>query len=355
MGMIQKRYYLFVAGVVLVILSAILSIATIFTLSRELGKQQGYLATSAIDERLSGVFAAINNFPGSAGHDLLFLRTLASISAMYDTNGAKNWRSAHQDLQTFLDRNNAYDELYLSVDTIGCTLNVRRTTEENGNSGCESADAPVRQALDAVARLPQGTVYVSPLVAFTRTVSGQKETIPALLYGTRVSAPGSKTGAIVAVVNTNYFLDDIRRLKRDDEAVYLVHQDGSYIANPDSSREKSSGSNANFYTDYGDLPKGALGDPSTRHFETASSIFTFLRITPTADNFTFFDSGSNADTNSDFWVLVAVSNKTSMSSGGYGAYFGIIVLILLAHVILIFFLHNALMPWHRSENSIPTL
>lgn len=260
---------------------------------------------------MSGVFAALNDFPGSAGKDMLFLRTLSSIANTHGTPSlasgvGASWRDAHQDLQQFMDRNSAYDEIFLHTETVGCTMAVKKTPESGGNDSCAS-HAEIDGALAALKDLPDGSVYISPLYMHAHESGGAYSTVPALQYAVRMSVPQIR-GSIVSVINANYFLDEVRRLKREGEVVYLVALDGSYIAHPEQSKEKLMGGAANFYAEYPEVSPEALRDPETRRIESAQHLFTFLRISPTASNFALYD-GSDAR-ESEYWVMVAVSDKS---------------------------------------------
>lgn len=285
----------------------------------------------------------MNDFPGSAGKDMLFLRSLSSVAALYTDPPLASWRNAHQDLQQFLDRNSAYEALYVHVDTsIDCTFEVKRTTKEGGNTSCSDPDGIIEHTLKKVQILPHGSVYVSPLSPYT--MDSDEKKIPALLYGTRVSAPGTKDGAIVAVVNANYFLEEVRRLARPGEAVYLVNTDGSYIAHPESGKEMIAGGMANFYEDFRPVSAGTLSDGSVRTFDAGGSIFTFKRITPTASNFALYDGAKKADV-SGYWVLVAVSEKNASGRWFFSLPYLITVgVIVVAHLLVIALLFLVLFP-----------
>lgn len=305
--MIITRYHIFIASALFVALSAALALVSISSQYRETYRLRQYVSVNAVEGRLSGVFAAMNDFPGSAGKDMLFLRTLSSISELYSNFKVETWRLAHGDIQQFIERNVAYDEMHLHASP--CMFTARRVSEEKGDTSCVSPNPIIDNAITHTLDLPQGSVYVSPLVAYTRSVLGKEHTIPAILYGTRVSTPGSEDGVIVAVVNANYFLEEVRRLKRPGETVYLVNTDGSYIAHPESGKEMVSGGTANFYEDFPAVSPGTLSDKDVQMLNAKDTFFTFKRITPTASNFALYEKSSGDVADATYWVLVAVSEK----------------------------------------------
>lgn len=345
----NTRYRIFLYGIVLIVASALISFVSLFSQFKETARLKHYVAASAIEERLGGVFTAINDFPGSAGKDMLFLRSLSSIAIFYNEFSVAQWRRAHADLQQFIDRNTAYDEIHIHAPV--CTFTVRRVSDESGDTACVSPGDMLGDTVAETHKLKDGSVYVSPLVPYTRKIEGKDSTIPAVMYGTRVSAQGSEDGIAVAVVNANYFLEEIRRLRREGEAVYLVATDGSYLAHPERGKERMEGGNANFYEDYPGAPAGILSDASARRIEANDKVFTFLRITPTASNFALYDDEDPVQ-DGRLWVIVAVSDHVGQGAWWLSTIFlASAGALLLIHALVVVFLRMALFPtnqvWHR--------
>lgn len=341
--MIITRYHIFIACVLFVALTAALAIFSISSQYRETYRLRQYVSVNAVEERLSGVFAAMNDFPGSAGKDMLFLRTLSSVSGLYGNFKAETWRLAHEDIRQFIERNVAYDEVHLHASP--CMFTARRVSEEKGDTSCVSPSPIVDDAITHTLDLPQGSVYVSPLVPYTRTVQGNESTIPAILYGTRVSTQGSQDGVIVAVVNANYFLEEVRRLKRPGETVYLVNTDGSYIAHPESGKEMVSGGTANFYEDFPAVSPGTLSDKDAQMLNAKDTLFTFKRITPTASNFALYEKSAGDVADAAYWILVAVSEKNLSGNWFFSLpYLVTIGIVGIAHALVVLLLFAVLFP-----------
>ncbi len=289
--------------------------------------------SSVVEDRLSGIFSTLNDFPGSASKDMLFLRSLSSISELFDTNAFSRgaWRAAHEDIQQFIDRNSAYAGIAVYLDTLGCVVLIGKVRDDAGNVSCNPPEGILNDMFDVLPTLPAGTVHVFPLTTFSHSTKLTTSPIPALLYGTALSAPGSAKGGVVGVVDANYFLEEIRRLKREGETVYLLNADGSYLAHPDSHKEKLSGGTANFYQDYPSIPSGVLMDTEHRHLETDDAAFTFLRITPAISNFVLYNPGdiTQEGKGNHYWVLAAVSEKYLASNWFVESSYAISIIVLL--------------------------
>lgn len=350
-----QRHNIFIAGIILVALSTASSIYMLFLQGVEQGRLRMLVESSAIEDRMGGVFNMMNDFPGSAGKDMLFLRSISSISDLTLNFSGESWRLAHEDLQQFIERNAAYDEIHIHVPS--CMFTVRRISDEDGNTDCDKPNGAEENVISHVSVLPQGGVYVSPLVPYTRKIHGNESTIPVILYGTKISAPNSKGGIIIAVIDANYFLEDVRRLKREGESIFLLSADGSYIANPDTIKEKSNGGAWNFNSDFPDVPKNILSDPSIRQFRTKDKLFTFMRITPTANNFALYDNHEKSDAssavgaisvekiNDSYWIMTAVSDVEHSPIWWLDAsYLMAVAIIFVANSLIVAFMYIALFP-----------
>lgn len=345
----MNRYHILVVCTLFVTLFGALALFYISSQYRETYRLRNYMEASAVKERLSGAFVVMNDFPGSAGKDMLFLSTLSGVSELYGDFSVDTWRRTHEDIQQFIERNIAYDEVY--IQTPICMFTARRVIEEIGDTACTPHNPMIDDVVTHTLALSQGGVYVSPLVAYTRTVKGKKQTIPAIFYGTKVSAPESADGVIVAAVNANYFLEEIRRLKRPGENVYLVATDGSYIAHPEAGKELIAGGTANFYEDFPSVPAGTLSDEAVSAFDAGGSAFTFMRITPTASNFALYDGTENIKKNS-YWILVAMSENNAAGYWFFSMpYITTILIVGIAHTLVALLLFTTLFPrrWQASS------
>lgn len=335
--MIPSRTTICLVGIALVAVSALMSIFALSANYRERSRLTRYLGESVLQERLGGVLATINDFPGSAGKDLLFLRTLSSLATFFESD-LVSWRNVSEDLHQFLERNSAYDAFYVYDDTHGCVLAAGRPGG-NEECSCAAADGSISEAASAARQLPFGGVHISRLVKLS---CAGEEPIAAMLYATRISAPVRGGGVLVAVVNADYFLEEIRRLSRRGEPVYLLRSDGAYLAHPDRSEEWIAGGSGNLYADYPHVAAGALQDLAMRHAEADGQTFTFMRITPTTANFVPYDSKGGTG---EYWVLAAVSEKGGGSVWWFStSYLIAVTLILIVHTLVAAVLALILLP-----------
>jgi hypothetical protein len=280
-------------------------------------------ALSAIDERLKGVFAVINDFPGSAAKDILFLKTL----------------SREEDVFNFITRNNVYRDVYIFGSSGDCVARINALTGIGAICNVVP-DVVVRVEREWPKDMAQDIVYISPVVLY--------KDAPALIYATRRAG-----GSIVSVIDANYFLEEIRRLSRDGEAVYLLLRDGSYLAHPNRAKEKLFGGEDNFYHDFTDVLGGALDDPEMRRFESDAHIFTFWRIHPSISNFAIYEGAralyGKEQADEDYWIMVAVSEKPDARPWWQKAsYLTTVGLIVLLHVFLVASVYVA------TRNKIPS-
>lgn len=310
---------------VLVFASAVISVTTITIHSSEIGKIRGALFQDAIDKRLQDVFWAINNFPGSAGKDLLFLRTLSN----------------ENDIKNFIRKNDAYQNVFLFQYGSDCAMVIPSKTGDISRVCGSSLPTAVASALRVSQTASKAEIRVSSLVDY----AGQ----PALLY----SSGRNTGGIIISVINANYFLEEIRRLSRDSEAVFLLDSNGYYLAHPDSAKEKISGGSDNFYQDYPIIPQKTLDDITVRRIENKDVVFTFWRIYPTESNFAFYEGTLTQAESSgdDYWIMTAVSQKPkTISLARDASYTTSVSIVTLMHILMLTILCAFVRKFNRYGN-----
>lgn len=297
---------------ILVVAATMISIVAISTRTADLNKLANAHMLSTIDSRLESAFATINAFPGSAGKDLLFLKTLTRA----------------EDFHAFIGGNDAYRALFLFDGSGICIMKIERG--RSGGGLCEAPPVDVMHALERAEMLDADVVHISPLILY--------EGAPALLYVTA----RTEGGMIISVIDADYFLEEIRRLTRKGESVYLLARNGGYLAHPDHAQEALVGGGANFYGDFESVPAGALDDTDMRRFETKSHIFTFWRIFPSASNFALHEGASGLygkeHADEDYWIMAAVSEKFRVGEWWQeSSYLIAVSLIVLLNLFLIVF------------------
>ena len=292
-----------------------------------------------IDQRVKFIILEINDFPKSAGNEILFLSKLsciAGVSRLAD-GGAKEiaMKDSQNDFLTFLRENNAYYQL-IYVDKNGKEI-VKATANPDNTyslaSGDELRDISSEYLFKKTIALSDKEIFVSPLML--NTDNGKVENVgtlnnpkyvPVIKYATHIfDDDGNSLGMIILSVDANYFLEDIRRSQRDGEKVFLVNNDGYYLANYEEEKEFSfmfSDRDYSIYKDYPFLSPDVLKDSDNRRFEIDGVIFTFRNIYPTATSFEVHEGsqqvfGDNPE-QEYYWILVSVSDRNILNSATDG-------------------------------------
>lgn len=272
-----------------------------------------------IGERLASIVGEINNFPRTAGNDILFLSQL-SVTKRYDAT------SLEHDFLAFLTENTAYHYLGF-VDKQGRVLVSTHPNLPN----------PLKlQWLDKANALDPREVYISPIEL--------KDNIPIIVYATPVYDQYlAKQGIMIALVYADYFLDDIRQAQREGETVFLTDSRGNYLAHPDHAREFGHllGHGKNFQSDYPDVAEQILINPQRRMVETDNHIFSMWAIYPTKGSFALYKGNEDQDYS---WVIVSVASKKSIEQQSFGLqkqnviFLSVFIVILIATYSLVWYL-----------------
>lgn len=281
---------------------SILAVTLRFNEAVRLGEE---LSRDAVTKRLEHFFSTMNDFPGSAGEDILFIHSLSSVQNLHNTTTRVISADVYRDFKNALDKNNAYKDLLFYRKNFGCVMRVR-DDDTSGTALCKSPPATIADILKKAEPLSMDEIYISPPISY-RDIFPGGDNIPVIVYVT----PANTDCSIISIIDANYFLEEARRLSRDGEDVFLLDKDGAYLANQDQSKEKFSDTPGNFYTDFPSVPDGALADTDMRFLETPEKSITFWRIYPTESNFAIYE-GSNkifgeGHTNEYFWVMAIVS------------------------------------------------
>lgn len=140
---------------------------------------------------------------------------------------------------------------------------------------------------------------------------------------------------MVAAIDANYFLEEVRRLARPDETVLLLDRDGAYLANPDPTKERAAGSSATFYSDYSAVAKDTLTQ-DVRSLEAGGKAFTFHRVYPTGGGFTLSEDGAALSGDEYYWIIASVSGgQGSKTWWQANSYLPVILLIILLQLIIV--------------------
>jgi methyl-accepting chemotaxis protein len=313
-----------------------------------------------IEERMFSVLTEINIFPRSAGNDILFLSKLFSLKNII--NGEENHVDELADLRsnflTFLEQNIAYYHLRY-INEFGNEIVRVDFDGENQYIVLENElqNKKHREYFQETAKLNSGEVYISKLDLNVENDElenrGTEENpiyVPVIRYATPLfNNNGERKGLIISNIYADYFLDDIKRSQREGEIIFLIDNQGDYLAHPDKEKEFAfmfDEKEDNFYSDYPEIKEGFLLNLSAKRFESDNSIFTFEYFHPTSTNFEVYEGSKKVfgETPEEkyYWILVSVSKKEIISEisddlkSGYLfslLFYGLIILIIFCLII----------------------
>ena len=285
-----------------------------------------------IDRRLESLSLEINNFPRGAGNDVLFLSNLSSLDNYIHTDDGDDKESFKKDVESdfieFLKENSVYyqiryiDEFGVEVVRVECkNKEYKIIAEEDLQNKSEKI------YFTNTMLLKKGEVYISPLDL--NMENGQIENrgtkdnpvyVPMLRYATPlIDQGGQQKGMVISNVYADFFLDDIRSAQKQEESIFLVNQDGFYMAHPERDKEFSfmTEGNSNFFNDYPEVDKDAFLDVDKRRIESSDSIFSMRYISPTISSFEVYQGSERIlgekPEEKYFWVLVSVVPKEQVN------------------------------------------
>lgn len=327
-------------------------------------------AFSLIDQRMTSLFFEVNIFPRSAGSDVLFLSELSNLNNLINSADYESRDNAIENLENdflgFVKENTVYYQLRY-IDEQGDEIIRVDFDGENYTvfSKANLQNKKERYYFNKTMSLDKREVFISPLdlnieegIIENRGTEKNPIYVPIMRYATPVfNYNGESKGIIISNIYTNYFLDDIRKFQRQGEKVFLINENGHYLAHPNKSKEYTFmfERNDSFYDDYPEIPKEILLDFSKRRFESDDLVFSFRHIYPTTGSFEIYEGskkifGENSEDNY-FWTLMIVSekdiiNKTSKNLKTDYLFFllfsGLIVLVIVVLVFIIAFKnHNS--------------
>lgn len=319
--------------IMFVIVSAVVSVVFVMSQSNKAARAEKMSAYNAINHRLEKTFATMNDFPGSAGKDILFLRVLSSAQNMRKSSSLVMLPEMRDDFKNFLNNKNFYKDIFFYKKDFNCA--IRENYDGQDEYSCEALTPFMSEIVARVDSLVAEEIYISPIVSYADiSLKDEDKAVSVVVYAMPVNADC----AIISVIDVDYFLDEFRRSTRDGESVFLLDRDGYYLANSNRSKEKFFGGiNDNFYKDFPEAPLGILSDVNVRVFETDTKIMTFGRIYPTESNFAIYE-GSNkimgeGHTDEYFWTMAVVSDRLGINPR-HNDFYGVLIIatIMMSHI-----------------------
>ncbi len=325
---INKKFLFGLICILFLILLGFLVVRDYSNLNKNL-KIRNASTLDIIDQRINSIFLEINNFPGNAANEIIFLSKLSCFKDVINNeegselkiNGVKN---IEKDFLEFLKQSSAYYQLRY-IDKNGSEIVRVDFDGENYKVIPKSKlqDKSWRYYFNQAMGLDEGEVYISPLdlniengEIENRGTERNPVYVPVIRYATPVvNNEGGKEGIIITNIYADYFLEDIRRFQREGEEVFLINGEGHYLTHPDKRKEFGFmlDKDNTFYKDYTEVSEEILQDFSKRRLETKDYIFSFRHIYPTIGSFEIYEGskkvfGKNSE-ESYYWTLVSVSEK----------------------------------------------
>lgn len=362
---ISKKYIFTAVCVLSVILFLFLIASGYFDLNRT-AKIHTSNAVDIIDQRMHSIFLEINNFPGNAASEIIFLSKLSSFKdAVNNSQGseikANGVKNIEKDFLEFIKQNSAFYQLRY-IDKNGNEIVRVDFDGENYKATPKSKlqDKSWRYYFDKAMSLDEGEVYISPLdlnieneEIENRGTEKNPAYVPVIRYATPVfDKERNKRGIIITNIYADYFLEDIRRFQREGEKVFLINNEGYYLAHPNRSKEFAFmfDKDDTIYKDYTEVFKETLLDFSKRRLETEDYVFSFRHVYPTIGSFEINEGSKKVfkkNSEEDFyWILISVSDKKEIEKAENNlkeAYFismvfsGVIISIIVALVFVLVF------------------
>lgn len=279
--------------------------------------------------KLENKYLEFKIFPRNVGNDLFFLSKLSSFKSFINSNISSDVLkfNVENDFKNFLGENDIFYQVRF-IDNNG----IEKIKIQNKNSVLEIIDNSKFQNKSHkdyfinTIKLNQREVYMSKLdlnVEYGEfdkiNIDGKSYYVPILRYATPIYDENNiSKGIIIINMYADLFLNSIRNENSNFNKMYLINNEGFYLAN--SQREKEFGNilntNYNIYTDYSSLPNDLFSEKSLPiDYETKNKYFRFKYLYPTLRSFEIHKGsnkiyGNNSDENY-FLILVNVINKSN--------------------------------------------
>jgi len=281
----------------------------------------------ALGGRLVPVFYNIDTFSKRAAQEMLFLSKLSSIKNAVEKPNKKTYEELFNDLFTSVQESSMYHEIRYINEQREEKIRIIFDGETYHIVPEDSLENEVTDVyMNNIFTLSEGEVYISKFDLAKRVHPVKNRTtlfqdILVIRFGTPLfSDDGKHEGIIIAEIHADFFLDDVRRLSRDGEQIFLLDQDGQYLVHPEAKKEYGTllGTHINFANDYPEVAGQVLSQFERRRIESDTTIFSLRHIFPATSNYSLASGsrrlfGENPDRDF-FWVLVsAVDKKTIVS------------------------------------------
>lgn len=247
-----------------------------------------------IDHRISNLFLEVQRFPYGAGDDILFLSKMSSLENFINERTLENRRVVRKDFQNLEEvKDIYYDIMYVDSES---EISLRENKVKYEDLDREFAS------------LGYGEIYASSLFFLENNSRNQflRYLVPIVNKDRR--------GYLLLDIKAANLLEDVRRYKRNNEEVFLINFDGSYLSHENKSKVFGGENKGDsFFEDYPEASKQILNSSSKGIVESEDSIFLFRYIYPTMKEFEVYKGsekiwGEHSE-EKNYWVLIDKINK----------------------------------------------
>lgn len=287
----------------------------------------------AIGRSVDSLFLDINDFPQQEGNDILYAGKINSLHDLLnsgDVDFEENRKKLIRDFMNFMEVNPSYYQLRY-IDEKGIEV-VR--LENDGEALFVVEDDNLQDKMDRyyyenVMILDEEEIYISRLdlnmedgVLENRGTEENPEYVPVIRYAMPVfDDKEARKGFLIFNIYADYFLENIRRTNREGAVVFLVDNNGYYMAHSNKSKEFSStfGREDRIDIDYPDVGLEILENFDKRFIETEDYIFTFRHLYPAIGTFEVYQGSrkifGDHPEEEQYWVLVSISDARVVNGG----------------------------------------
>jgi len=311
-------------------------------------------SVAMVESRAKILLTDINKLFERASADVLGFSKISSMTGVVDGEMTdEDLKRLEQDFEVLLGVRKQYYQIRY-IDETGKEI---ARVESNGNGdmkrvhGDDLQDKSSRYYFKDAIKMKRGEVFVSVLdlnkeygKVENRGIANKSFTIPTVRYATHIfDANGKSAGIVIINIYADYFLDEIRRFKRGDEFAVLLNSKGDYIAHPDKTKEINSGSGGgNFYYDYPNVDKKALGENFKKQISTDKKIIFMEKVYLASG---IYGTNTEYKQHSDignYWILATISDKADLIKSGVGKYLLLIILLIIISIFSIISLKRML-------------
>jgi len=267
--------------------------------------------------RLEPLSRELNETIKNASKDILFISQLSSVKELTTNN--KSIATAKQDFASFLEKNRAYYKLQYVGKSGEEIVNMQYLNNQYEKTKLENVKN--ESYFKKILELNTNEIYISNIEFNSMDTATNSPTSIVKIGIPLTNKNNEKIGILALSLSTDELLNEIIEYSRDnEETVFLVDQQGNYLAYPDKlkapsfyAREKLQ----NFFNEYPEFKKDISSSYNKGSLEQKDKIFVYQIIYPTISTPEIYRGsekiwGKNSE-NNFYWILVSESSRSVAS------------------------------------------